>query len=113
MKKKWIKFTGIFATALLLGSVGGAMAYQYTPVQADGAEALLRTVYEYGETVKIPDGKIEYNGQTVDAEEFAVFFPDGTAMKQAQFDIEDYGAYTVRYYATVAPWDKLTDQPSI
>ena len=71
-------------------------------VQADGVSAALKTEYEYGETVDVPQGEITYGGVSTAAESHAVIFPDGSVSRDNAVLIEDYGKYTVRYYATVS-----------
>lgn len=103
MNKKWIKKTGLlFSSLAFVGCIGGVLAYKMTPAVADGAEALLRSSYEFGETVSVPKAELEFNGETVLSNDFVVYLPDGSAIKRERFEAEDYGKYTVRYYASVS-----------
>lgn len=88
------------AATVACGCIGGIVA-NAIPVQADETEALLKTVYEIGETVEVPTAEITYGDKTVESADYVVYFPDGSASKQASFDIEAYGKYTVRYSANI------------
>ncbi len=61
----------------------------------------LKDTYVLGTVLTVPNGKLNYNEQSLDADTFKVTTPSGVAYAKREIALDEAGKYTVNYYKTV------------
>lgn len=108
LSKKWSLALASLLLALTCVTLGWAFI---RPVKADSvftASEALKSSYQQGEVITIPQGSFLVDGESVDAEIF-VIFPSGAKKRTDGFTLEETGKYTVIYTAVV-DGEKVTEE---